>query len=88
MSVTDSLQFTGAVKKVYLDYNSTTPMCPEVINTVHNTMQSCWANPSSKYEGGQEARNLINQARTDVARMISASPTDILFTSGGTEVSF
>lgn len=77
---------TNLVKRVYLDYNATTPLAPEVIQAVEQSMQEAWGNPSSAHEEGARARTVINQAREDVARMIGATPQDVLFMSGGTEV--
>ncbi|KAK7066531.1 hypothetical protein SK128_009923, partial [Halocaridina rubra] len=72
-------------KRVYLDYNATTPLAPEVMKVVEQSMHEAWGNPSSAHEEGARARAIINQARDDVARMIGASPQDVLFMSGGTE---
>lgn len=74
-------------KRVYLDFNATTPLAPEVIQAVEQSMHEAWGNPSSDHEEGARARAVINQARDDVARMIGAMPQDVLFMSGGTEVS-
>ena len=74
-------------KRVYLDFNATTPLAPEVIQAVEQSMHEAWGNPSSDHEEGARARTVINQARDDVARMIGAMPQDVLFMSGGTEVS-
>ena len=73
-------------KKVYLDYNSTTPMAPEVTLAVEHAMHDAWGNPSSPHEEGLRANSVITQARENVAKMLGASSRDILFTSGGTEV--
>ncbi|XP_063861440.1 selenocysteine lyase-like [Scylla paramamosain] len=72
-------------KRVYLDFNATTPLAPEVIQAVEQSMHEAWGNPSSDHEEGARARAVINQARDDVARMIGAMPQDVLFMSGGTE---
>lgn len=77
---------SSSPKRVYLDYNATTPLAPEVIKAVEQSMHDAWGNPSSAHEEGARARAVINQARDDVARMIGAMPQDVLFMSGGTEV--
>lgn len=72
-------------KKIYLDYNATTPLAPEVILCVSEALTNAWANPSSSSEIGQSAKELINQARKKVATMLNAKPSEITFVSGGTE---
>ncbi|KAK3581348.1 hypothetical protein CHS0354_016192 [Potamilus streckersoni] len=70
---------------VYLDYNATTPLEPEVLDAIHHALAEAWGNPSSSYEEGQKAKTIIAQARSHLAKMIGANPSDIVFTSGGTE---
>ena len=75
----------SAKKPVYLDYNATTPLAPEVVEAVTRSL-SLWGNPSSGYVTGQEARRCVKEARSHVARMIGAKEDqEITFTSGGTE---
>nr|XP_056705647.1 selenocysteine lyase [Euleptes europaea]XP_056705648.1 selenocysteine lyase [Euleptes europaea] len=71
--------------KIYMDYNATTPLAPEVIQTVSEAMQEAWGNPSSSYAAGQRAKAIISEARQNLARMVGGQPQDIIFTSGGTE---
>ncbi|XP_067897989.1 selenocysteine lyase isoform X2 [Heterodontus francisci] len=71
---------------IYMDYNATTPMDNEVIQTVSEAMQEAWGNPSSSYTPGRKAKELIDWSRENVARMVGGRPEDIIFTSGGTEV--
>ncbi|XP_051694211.1 selenocysteine lyase isoform X3 [Oryctolagus cuniculus] len=68
-----------------MDYNATTPLEPAVIQAVEEAMQDAWGNPSSSYPAGRKAKDIINAARENVAKMIGANPRDIVFTSGGTE---
>ncbi|XP_071109913.1 selenocysteine lyase-like [Haliotis cracherodii] len=70
---------------VYLDYNATTPLEPDVLTAIHDTLRDAWGNPSSSYTQGQRAKAIIHEARGNVASMIGAKPSDIIFTSGGTE---
>ncbi|XP_063162947.1 selenocysteine lyase [Candoia aspera] len=72
-------------RKVYLDYNATTPLAPEVIEAVKEAMHEAWGNPSSSYEAGQRAKKIINEARENLAKMVGGQYQDIIFTSGGTE---
>jgi cysteine desulfurase len=70
---------------VYLDYNATTPIDPEVANEMIPYIKTFFGNPSSAYEIGRNNKKAINQARHQVAELINASPEEIVFTSGGTE---
>ncbi|XP_039203022.1 selenocysteine lyase isoform X2 [Crotalus tigris] len=72
-------------RKIYMDYNATTPLAPEVIETVKEAMYEAWGNPSSSYEAGQRAKKIINEARESLAKMVGGRFQDIIFTSGGTE---
>ncbi|XP_007941766.2 selenocysteine lyase [Orycteropus afer afer] len=72
-------------RRVYMDYNATTPLEPEVIQAVKEAMQKAWGNPSSSYPAGRKAKDIINAARENLAKMIGGKPQDIIFTSGGTE---
>ncbi|XP_072474828.1 selenocysteine lyase [Notamacropus eugenii] len=72
-------------RKVYMDYNATTPLEPEVIQAVTEAMQEAWGNPSSPYLAGRKAKDIINAARENLAKMVNGKPQDIIFTSGGTE---
>ncbi|XP_076134969.1 selenocysteine lyase isoform X1 [Alosa pseudoharengus] len=72
-------------ERIYMDYNATTPMDSEVAETVTVAIREAWANPSSSYLPGVKARDIINQARESVSRMVGGKPEDIIFTSGGTE---
>ncbi|XP_039084456.1 selenocysteine lyase isoform X2 [Hyaena hyaena] len=72
-------------RKVYMDYNATTPLEPEVIQVMTEAMREAWGNPSSPYPAGQKAKDIIDTARDNLAKMIGGKPQDIIFTSGGTE---
>ncbi|PSN36709.1 Selenocysteine lyase [Blattella germanica] len=69
---------------VYLDYNATTPLDASVCSVIKNSFVH-WANPSSNYPTGVEAKKIISEARKHIASMINARGEDIVFTSGGTE---
>ena len=69
---------------VYLDYNATAPMRPEVIGAVTAAL-ALGGNPSSVHGPGRLARRAVEDAREEVAALIGAAPEDIVFTSGGTE---
>jgi cysteine desulfurase len=73
------------MKNVYMDNNATTGVAPEVIEVMQPFFSDLWGNPSSMhYFGGQVARH-IEAARAQVAALIGADPSEIVFTSCGTE---
>ncbi|XP_053740872.1 selenocysteine lyase isoform X1 [Synchiropus splendidus] len=72
--------------RIYMDYNATTPLEPEVIQVISESLQDAWGNPSSNYSAGLKAKAIIAEARKNVARMVGGKAEDIIFTSGGTEV--
>jgi len=72
-------------QSVYLDYNATTPLAPEVLEVMLPYFREEFGNPSSIHSFGQRAKAALYDARERVASLIGASPNEILFTSGGTE---
>ncbi len=70
---------------IYLDSNATTRPDPAVVRAMLETLESDWGNPSSVHRTGQTARRRVEIARRSVARIINASPREIIFTAGGTE---
>lgn len=70
---------------IYLDYAATTPVRPEVREAMLPLMGERFGNPSSVHRWGQEARAELEGARARLARVIGASPGEIVFTRGGTE---
>ena len=73
------------MNRIYLDNAATTQMDYEVIEAMSELMKETYGNPSSTHSYGREARAAIEKARRKVAGFIKASPSEILFTSGGTE---
>ena len=73
------------MEKIYLDHNATTPLHPEVLNAMLPALQDNFGNPSSIHSFGRSARVQLDEAREKVARLIGASSSEIIFTSGGTE---
>lgn len=71
--------------QVYLDHNATTPVDPRVLEAMLPYYQSKYGNASTLYALGREARVAIDDAREQIAELIHAQPTEIYFTSGGTE---
>ncbi|MEZ6243926.1 MAG: cysteine desulfurase family protein [Phycisphaerales bacterium] len=70
---------------IQLDNNATTRPTTAVVEAVTRALTECWHNPSSVHRAGQAARAAVELARQDVARLIGASPREVVFTSSGTE---
>ena len=71
--------------RVYLDNAATTPLDPEVMKEMCKVMENTYGNPSSIHAQGREARTLIEKSRKTIANLLSTSPSEIFFTSSGTE---
>ena len=71
--------------RVYFDYNATTPLAPEVIEAVSTASRDLFGNASSVHHYGQQAKSAIDEARSAIASLINGDPSEIVFTSGGTE---
>lgn len=71
--------------QVYLDNAATTPLDPEVIEVMLTTMQNDFGNPSSIHAHGRQVKTIVEKARRTIAKLLHASPSEIFFTSGGTE---
>jgi cysteine desulfurase len=72
-------------RTIYFDYNATTPLDPEVREAMLPFLGDFWGNPSSVHHVGRKARALLDDARDRAARLLGAKPSEIIFTSGGTE---
>ena len=70
---------------IYLDHAATTPVHPEVAKSYKNLLETVFGNPSSIHSYGREARKWLDIARKTLAQSIQADPSEIIFTSGGTE---
>lgn len=73
------------MERIYLDHAATSPMHPDVIETMLPFMKEVFGNPSSIHSFGRESRHAIDEARDLVAKSIGAKANEIIFTSGGTE---
>ncbi|MFZ0641150.1 MAG: cysteine desulfurase NifS [Candidatus Acidiferrales bacterium] len=73
------------MRRVYLDYNATTPVDGEVLAAMMPFFAETYGNASSIHSAGQDARAAVESARVSVAGLIGAKPSEIVFTSGGTE---
>ena len=70
---------------IYLDYNATTPVAPEVFRAMRPYLEAEFGNPSCDYALGLAAREAVHQAREDVAALLGCTAPEIVFTSGATE---
>ena len=70
---------------IYLDNNATTTVAPECLAPVLECLRDTWGNPSSKHAFGEAAKLKVGEARASVARLLNATPAEIVFTSNGTE---
>lgn len=69
----------------YLDHNATTPIDPMVLGAMLPWLESQFGNASSRHEYGRAARRAVDEARQQVAAAVNAHPTEVVFTSGGSE---
>jgi cysteine desulfurase len=73
------------VNRIYLDHNATTPLDPRVLEAMLPVLREGFGNPSSLHWFGQQARAAVDTAREQVAALVGASPSEIVFTGSGTE---
>jgi cysteine desulfurase len=73
------------MKPIYLDYNATTPIDPEVADAMRPYLVERFGNPSSSHCYGKQAQQAVEQARQQVASLLHCRPDEIVFTSGGSE---
>lgn len=73
------------MERVYLDYNATTPLRPEVLAAMTRSLRDCGGNPSSVHAHGREARKALDEARQRVASILGVKPTEVVFTGSGSE---
>jgi len=73
------------MEPIYLDYNATSPIAPEVLEETTVALRDLWGNPSSDHVHGRRAREAVERARHRVAALLGCRDGEIVFTSGGTE---
>jgi len=73
------------IRQIYLDYNASTPIAPEVAALMREVMDSHFGNPSSLHWAGAPAREIVENARSKVADLLGCAPGEVVFTSGGSE---
>jgi cysteine desulfurase len=71
--------------RVYFDYNATSPLAAEVLEAVTRTSRDVFGNASSVHHFGQQAKAVLDEARSALAALIHGDPSELVFTSGGTE---
>jgi len=71
--------------RVYFDYNATTPLAPVVVDEVVRVTRDVFGNASSVHAFGQQAKTVVDSARSALAALLNADPSEVVFTSGGTE---
>lgn len=73
------------MRNVYLDYNASTPIAPEVAAVMREAAENAYGNPSSGHWAGAPARQMVETARSQVADLLDCAPQEVVFTSGGSE---
>jgi cysteine desulfurase len=73
------------MQRIYMDANATTPLLPEVLEAMRPFLLEQFGNASSIHQEGQQARSAVERARGSVAQFLGCRPSEIVFTSGGTE---
>jgi cysteine desulfurase NifS/selenium donor protein len=73
------------MKPIYLDYNATTPIAPEVAKAMAPYLYEHFGNPSSSHPYGVATKQAVEAARAQVAGLLGCQPAEVVFTSGGTE---
>ncbi len=71
--------------RIYLDYNASTPIAPEVAECMRQALEQPFGNPSSEHWAGRPAQEAVEKARGQVAGLLGCKPSEIVFTSGGSE---
>jgi cysteine desulfurase len=72
-------------RRIYLDFNASTPIAPEVADAMRGVLAEPFGNPSSEHWAGEPAKHAIEEARAQVAGLLACKPNEIVFTSGGSE---
>jgi len=73
------------MKPIYLDFNASTPLAPEVAAAMRQALENPFGNPSSDHWAGRSGKEAVENARAQVSNLLGGKPHEIVFTSGGTE---
>src|SRR4029078_605446 len=85
LRVSANANMKNRAMRIYFDHNATTPVDPAAVEAITRAMADTFGNASSVHHFGQQAKALLDDARSAVAALINAEPSEIVFTSGGTE---
>jgi cysteine desulfurase len=72
-------------ERIYLDFNASTPLAPEVVSAMQSVLTAHYGNPSSHHWAGAPAKAAVERARSQVADLLACTPDELVFTSGGSE---
>jgi cysteine desulfurase len=72
-------------RRIYLDFNASTPIAPEAVEAMRPFLTDHYGNPSSLHWAGAPAKDAVERARGQVAGLLGCDPTEVIFTSGGSE---
>jgi len=72
-------------ERIYLDFNASTPLAPEVASAMEQVLREPFGNPSSEHWAGRPARNAVEKARVQISDLLGCNPQEVVFTSGGSE---
>jgi cysteine desulfurase len=73
------------MRSVYLDWNATAPLHPDIVETMSATARRTWGNPASLHAAGRAAKAVVEEARESLGELLGFAARDIVLTSGGTE---
>ena len=79
------MQKAVGAPRIYLDFNASTPLAPEVADAMRGVLAEPFGNPSSEHWAGEAAKHALQKARAQVAALLECRPNEIVFTSGGSE---
>jgi cysteine desulfurase len=74
-----------STSQIYLDFNASTPVAPEVLAAMDQMLNSAFGNPSSDHWAGKPARDAVEKARAQIAHLLGCEAAEVVFTSGGSE---
>src|SRR5215831_15945696 len=72
-------------QRIYLDFNASTPLAPEVARAMEQVLREPFGNPSSDHWAGRSACDAVKKARVQVSDLLRCKPQEVVFTSGGSE---
>src|SRR5262245_42096450 len=72
-------------RPIYLDFNASTPLAPEVARAMEQVLHEPFGNPSSEHWAGRMAGDAVEKARVQISDLLRCKPQEVVFTSGGSE---